>query len=286
MYPKQIDYIIPKNIEDLLSMLNSYSNAKVIAGGQFLTNLIKSNMIDLDVLIDISRIKELNFVKLDGNELIIGANLTLNEISNNDTIKSKAAALAKAALSVADIQIRSLATIAGNICSAYRYRDIPSALLALEASINKISLNKEESLDAQEFFIDSLNTKCSYNEIVKSVSLRADSKRSNYIKLRELNSERSIVSMALALFESSNESYIGIGVSAFFDKPIYIKYIIDDKKVDAREIYNEMMSRYESIIIKDDIPLEYRKRAIKKVIDKLIADTFSDYKDLRLILNG
>lgn len=126
----QLKHINAGSIAETLHVLGEYrEEAKIIAGGVDLISLMKNEIIEPNVLVNIKTIPELAYIKEDAEGLKIGALTTLNDIETSPIITSQYTVLAEAAHSVAGPQIRNMGTIVGNLCQDVRcwyYRRSPA----------------------------------------------------------------------------------------------------------------------------------------------------------------
>lgn len=128
------DYVLPRTVESALALLKEYGGkAKIIAGGTDLMLQDSSKNEETSVLVDISRIPDLDGIAEADGWIIVGANVTHNDAAFSPLIRQKARALATASSKVGGKQIRNIATIGGNIISAQPAADAAVALTALGA---------------------------------------------------------------------------------------------------------------------------------------------------------
>ncbi len=92
-------------------------NAVALAGGTNLLNLMKERIVQPDVVVNIKSIKGLDRITAAGDELRIGANVTLAGLLGHETVKTRYPALAQALENLATPQIRNMATVGGNLCA-------------------------------------------------------------------------------------------------------------------------------------------------------------------------
>jgi xanthine dehydrogenase YagS FAD-binding subunit len=125
----QLKHINARSIAEAAHVLAEYrEKAQIIAGGVDLISLIKNEVIEPNVLVNIKTIPDLTYIKEDAEGLKIGALATLNDIETSPLITSQYTVLAEAAHSVAGPQIRNMGTIVGNLCQDVRcwyYRRSP-----------------------------------------------------------------------------------------------------------------------------------------------------------------
>ncbi|MEW5816784.1 MAG: FAD binding domain-containing protein [Spirochaetota bacterium] len=133
---RAFDFIRVKETEKVLSLLKEYKGkARVIAGGtDVMIGLRKETLPEsVEMLLDISGLKELNYIKEDGNYIRIGACTTHAQCAESQLLKKHASLLAEAASAVGSPQIRNRGTIGGNIVTAAPCADTVPAFIALNA---------------------------------------------------------------------------------------------------------------------------------------------------------
>jgi len=163
---KRFDYLKPKTIEEALSLINQYGKkAMLIAGGTDVIVMIKQKTMAPDVLISLQGIPGLDQIEYDG-KLRIGPMVTHRAIEKSEVIRKEFSALADAVEVLGSIQIRNVATIGGNICTAAPSADTASPLLVLGAQAKVKSLKGERTIPIEEFFKGPGETVLKEGEIV------------------------------------------------------------------------------------------------------------------------
>ena len=94
----------------------------VIAGGTDLLGTLKDECLPYypAVIIDLKQIPGLDGIRLEGDELVIGALTKLQDVADSELVKTHAAALAEACGRAASPTIRNMGTLGGNICQMHR----------------------------------------------------------------------------------------------------------------------------------------------------------------------
>jgi carbon-monoxide dehydrogenase medium subunit len=163
---KKFDYLKPKTLEEALSLLNQQGKkAKLIAGGTDVIVLIKQKTMAPDILISLRGIPGLDQIQYNGT-LRIGALVTHRAIEKSEVIRKEFSALADAADVLGSIQIRNVATIGGNICTAAPSADTATPLLVLGTQVKIKSLKEEKTVPIEEFFTGPGETILKKGEIV------------------------------------------------------------------------------------------------------------------------
>lgn len=148
------NYLYPNTVEKAIEVLDEYKgNAKIVAGGTDLVLWLRSDKVQAEVLVDISNIRELHEIKVENNQLIIGAGVICTDISVSKEIKKLFKCLADGCRSIGSPQIRNMATIAGNIVSAQPAADASVNLVALEAKCEVASLDGRRIVNVEDTYL-------------------------------------------------------------------------------------------------------------------------------------
>jgi len=158
----------PRSIEEALELLGELEDARLLAGGSDLLVDIKQGLISVKNLISLQFVPELRGIREDAGRICIGAMVTPNEIQSDVLINRHFPALAEAARSMASAQIRSVATIGGNIASAVPSADLPPPLIAADASV-VLDCGTSREISLAEFFTGVRETVCGAGEVLASV---------------------------------------------------------------------------------------------------------------------
>jgi carbon-monoxide dehydrogenase medium subunit len=166
---KKFDYFRPKTFEEALTLLAQYGEkAKLIAGGTDVIVMIKQKAMTPDVLISLQGIPGLDQMKYNGS-LSIGPMVTHRAIEKSEVIKKNFSALADAVDYLGSIQIRNVATIGGNICTAAPSADTATPLLVLGTQVKIKNPKEERTLPIEEFFKGPGETALKTGEMVQEL---------------------------------------------------------------------------------------------------------------------
>jgi len=165
-FMKKFDYLRPQTLEEALSLLNQFGKkAKLIAGGTDVIVLIKQKAMMPEVLISLRGIPGLDQIRYDG-ALKIGAMVTHRDIEKSEVVRKEFSALTDAADVLGSIQIRNVATIGGNICTAAPSADTATPLLVLGTQVKIKSLSEERTVPIESFFTGPAETILKKGEMV------------------------------------------------------------------------------------------------------------------------
>jgi 4-hydroxybenzoyl-CoA reductase subunit beta len=120
----EFEYKRPENLGEILSLLSQYGEeAALLAGGTDLIPRMKMGLIQPKVILSLSAINDLTYVRQEGERLKIGAFTTIDELQRHPTIGSHYPVLYEAAILTASENIRLRGTVGGNIMQDTRCMD-------------------------------------------------------------------------------------------------------------------------------------------------------------------
>jgi CO/xanthine dehydrogenase FAD-binding subunit len=134
--PDEFSYLRPETLPEALEFLSQNGpDTRILAGGTDLMVDIRAGELKPGVLLDVSRLPELKVLKLDGDELSVGAAVTLHEIEKSKLLRQHAPSLNRCARTFASRQIRNVATIGGNVAHCSPCGDTLPPLVVHEAQV-------------------------------------------------------------------------------------------------------------------------------------------------------
>ncbi len=160
----------PSCIDEVFELLER--GAHVLAGGT--DQLITASRSGAPrELAWIGNIDALRVCSADRERLRIGACVTLGELIRCADFRRSVPAVADGAQFIGSVQLRNLATLLGNVCTASPAGDTLPALLVHDAQIEiSAPANRHRTLALQDFLVGPGNTALSQNELAVGVSLR------------------------------------------------------------------------------------------------------------------
>ena len=130
------ELLAPRDLAGLAAALgHATADSRLIAGGTDLTLQLRTSGVRPDLLIALSGLRELSFIRLEHGLIRIGAMTTFAQIERDEMLGIHAGCLARAAAHVGSLQIRNVATIGGNAANASPCADAMPALLVLAATV-------------------------------------------------------------------------------------------------------------------------------------------------------
>jgi len=222
MIPTSFDYVAAKNLDDALSLLAKHKDdAKLLAGGHSLLPAMKLRIAQPKVLIDISRIKDLNYIREEAGQIRIGAMTTHFQIETSDLLRRVCPLLPETATNLGDMQVRNKGTMGGSIAHADPAADWPAAVIALNAEMVAVGPKGERVIKSDDFFVQLFTSALQPGEILREIRFTPPKGKFGqaYMKFRHPASGFAVVGVAVSLTaEGSKCGACGVGVTGLSGK--------------------------------------------------------------------
>jgi aerobic carbon-monoxide dehydrogenase medium subunit len=205
--PLAFDYEVAESVDHAIELLGQHGDeAKLLAGGHSLLPIMKLRLAAPTLLVDLARIDGLNYVRDEGDHLAIGAMTRHCDVERDATLKEHCGLIAYTASLVGDPQVRHRGTIGGSISHGDAASDLPSALLALDATFVVKGPGGERTVDAGDFFEDYLQTTLAPDEVLTEIRVpKLGDAGWSYKKFNRRAQDWAVVGVA-AVVERSNGS--------------------------------------------------------------------------------
>lgn len=172
MKPAPFEYHVPDSIDQALELFHEHAEAaKILAGGQSLVPAMNFRVVQPSMLIDLNRLKELDYVHEEGECLRIGAMTRERTLEFDAQIANHSPLLHEAAPSIAHPQIRNRGTIGGSIVNADPAAELPVLMIALNARLRAGNSSSERWIDAKDFFVGMFTTALEPDEILLEIEV-------------------------------------------------------------------------------------------------------------------
>src|SRR5215216_3760568 len=208
MIPLAFDYEVAESVDHAVELLGQHGEeAKLLAGGHSLLPIMKLRLAAPSVLVDLGRIKELKYVRDEGDYIAIGAMTRHTDVEYDQLLQEQCGLLAYTTSLVGDPQVRHRGTIGGSIAHGDAASDLPSALLALEGTFVVKGSGGERTVAAADFFEDYLQTALAPDEVLTEIRVSKLGQNAgwSYKKFNRRAQDWAVVGAA-AVVERSNGS--------------------------------------------------------------------------------
>jgi carbon-monoxide dehydrogenase medium subunit len=151
--PAAFDYEVAESADHAISLLGEHGeDAKLLAGGHSLLPLMRVRLAAPSVLVDIGRIGDLNYVRDGGDHVAVGALTTMEDAHFSELLARECPILAHTSGEVGDPQVRHRGTVGGTVAHSDPASDIPTVLLALDATLVVKGPDGERTVAARDFW--------------------------------------------------------------------------------------------------------------------------------------
>jgi len=156
------------SVEEARELLERYGeDAAVICGGTELLLLLKLGFAVFGHLVDIKGIEELGGIRAENGALVIGSTVTHREIEREPLVLEHLPALAAMERNVANIRVRNVGTLGGNLCFSDPHSDPATFLLALDAEVDYDGAR----VPLSEFLVGPYETALRHGQLLSAVRI-------------------------------------------------------------------------------------------------------------------
>lgn len=174
MKPSRFNYERPESLTEALELLNIASakglEARIMAGGQSLIPMMNYRIVKPDLVIDISRLLELDRIQTGASGgLVAGALSRHSTMERSDLVAQHFPVVPEALQHVAHLAVRNMGTIGGSLAHADPAAEWPLLVRLLDATLVVASVRGERRIAASDFFISMLTTAIERDELLTQI---------------------------------------------------------------------------------------------------------------------
>jgi xanthine dehydrogenase iron-sulfur cluster and FAD-binding subunit A len=283
-------FIQPRAIDEAVELLAQYGkDARLVNGGTDLLIEIERKIRTPQVVIDVSRLPNLDYIREDGDYIRLGAGVTHNQAVASALLREKAYPLVRACWEVGAPQIRNRGTIAGNLITASPANDTITPLWAMGAEVKLKSVRGERVLPFSTFFQGVRKTALEPDELLVEIMFQKMSSkdRGTFIKLGLRRAQAiSVVNTAVVLeFEGDEVSnaWITLGSVA----PTIVNAIDAEQYLVGQWLSDAVIEEAAEIAAQAARPItdvrgtaEYRREMVRVLVARALRQIRDDERDL------
>ncbi|MEO0894816.1 MAG: xanthine dehydrogenase family protein subunit M [Bacteroidota bacterium] len=222
MIPTTFSYHRANSVSEALQLLRECGeDAKLLAGGHSLIPAMKLRLNQPEHLIDISRMSDIRYIKVEGGMLKIGAGATHSDIAKSSDVRQHLPMLAETAALIGDPAVRNKGTMGGVMAHADPAADYPAPLLVAGAEIVIQAAGGERVVPLTSFLTGLFETDLGEQEILTEVRMPVfpSNTKSTYQKFMQPASRYAIVGCAaMASVDGGTFSNVRMAFSSVGDK--------------------------------------------------------------------
>lgn len=172
MKPARFEYEAPETVAEVLFLLAEHGDdAKVLAGGQSLVPMLNFRLARPQLVVDVTRVAELDHVEVQDDKLLIGAATRQATVEAEGRVADGWPIVPEALRRIGHPQIRNAGTFGGSLAHADPAAELPVVLTALDGTIHACSQAGKRTIPASEFFVTYMTTALEPEELLTEVEI-------------------------------------------------------------------------------------------------------------------
>lgn len=201
MKPPPFDYHAPRSIDEVVALLDSLENSRLLAGGQSLLAMMNMRFATPDHVIDLNRVEGLSSIRLTSTHLEIGAMTRQRDIEFSKEIEATFPIITEAIRHVGHRQTRNRGTIGGSLCHLDPSAELVTLCSLLDASVTIVSSAGSRTIPFNEFPAGYLTTSLQPHECLTGVRipLWSSSHGFSFVEVARRHGDFAIVSVGVML---------------------------------------------------------------------------------------
>jgi carbon-monoxide dehydrogenase medium subunit len=215
--PAPFEYHRAGTVDEAVALLNRHGpEARLLAGGHSLLPMMKLRLARPETLIDINGLVDLEYIRVDGDEIAIGAMTRHAAVLESAVLAEHYRIFAEAERVIADPLVRNRGTVGGSLCQADPSEDLSAVFAALRGRAVIRSSSGERSVDLRQFHEGPYETAVGPEEILVEVRIPIRTGvGSAYQKVERRAGDWSIAAAgAFVQLDGDVVADVGIGITA------------------------------------------------------------------------
>ncbi|MDQ1664358.1 MAG: aerobic carbon-monoxide dehydrogenase medium subunit [Actinomycetota bacterium] len=221
MKPSPFAYTAPSSLDEALAVLAEVGDdAKVLAGGQSLLPILSMRLAAPAHLVDINRISELAYVRVEDGGVRVGALARHVDVERSTEAHTVLPLLRQALQLVAHPVIRNRGTTVGSLAHADPSGEMTAVLALTGGSVEVVSSTGTRTVPAAEFFLGPLESAVGGGELAVSAHFPSLPERTGtaFVEVARRHGDYAMCGVAAAVtldadgaVESARAGYISVG---------------------------------------------------------------------------
>ena len=280
------EYIKPSDLSDLHRIMEEYKGrTTVIAGGTNLIPEMRNGEKAPELLMDISDMAELAFIRENNGSIVIGAGTTVAEMTASPVLLDNSPILTSAAKQLGNPLTRNRATLGGNLANASPCADTAPPLLALDASVEILSPGgKTRQVPLSKFFHGYKFTDLVKGEILTRITFARpnDSTNGSHTKMGLRNAASICVASIAVALDMDGKRCRKARVAAGSVAPIPMRAYRVEKLLEGKEIDDTLLDECVAVVKEEISPIsdirgsaDYRTYVTAALLKKNLAKAAS-----------
>ena len=269
MKPKAFDYLkVASTKEAVVALAQGGEDARIIAGGLSLMPMLNFRLAEPSILIDISKVDSLNYIREANGHVEIGAATRQADLMRWDGLANKLPLVNAALPYVGHYQTRAKGTVCGSLSHADPSSELPLCLAVLEGEVDLQSENGKRTIPADQFQTGMLSTAKKAGEMITAARYPTAKDGSGYAFTEMAQRRGDFAIVALAAIASAKSIKLGIGGVA--DRPTVREWDLleGDELDDALNEFAWDLGGYDDI----HATARYRRELVRRLGRRVIEE--------------
>jgi aerobic carbon-monoxide dehydrogenase medium subunit len=203
MKPPQFSYHDPCTTADVVGLLATLDNAKLLAGGQSLMPMLNMRYVLPDHVVDLNRVDGLSYIREQNGTLEIGAMTRQRDIEFSDIVHRRCPLMHEAIAQVGHRQTRNRGTLGGSLCHLDPAAELVAVAATLDASLIVVGKNGPRSVEFSAFPVAYMTSALEPDELLVGAAFPCWSERHGYafVEFSRRHGDFAIVAAAVLIEE-------------------------------------------------------------------------------------
>ena len=228
-------------------------DAKVYAGGTELILLLRLGLVQYSHLVDVKRVPELGELAWDGKAMHIGAAVTHRRLERSAEVTAHLPLLQQATELVANVRVRNVGTIGGNLCFGDPHSDPAPALLVHDTRVKISTHSGDRTIGLEAFYIGLFETAIAPDEILIELQVEPLPPGVGSAYLRAARFERPSLGVAVAVAQHDGRlANVRLAVSCVGPVPMRLQelesHVEGATLAEAQQIVRQAQRHYKEVL--------------------------------------
>jgi carbon-monoxide dehydrogenase medium subunit len=205
MKPPPFSYHDPRTVSEVVGLLSSLENAKLLAGGQSLMPMLNFRYVQPDHIIDLNRVEGLSYIRETADGMETGAMTRQRDLEFSDLVAKRFPLMHEAIGSIGHRQTRNRGTIGGSLCHLDPSAELVSCAMTLDATVVVAGPTGQREIKFKDFPVAYLTSAVEPIELLTAIRFPAWPAGHGYafVEFARRHGDFAIVSAAVLLLTDS-----------------------------------------------------------------------------------
>lgn len=197
MIPAPFEYVRAESLDEAIGALAADPEAKALAGGHSLLPAMRLRVARPTTLVDIGRLRDLSYVREDGDMIAIGALTRHHDLANSEALQAGCPIVPFAAAQIGDPSVRHVGTIGGSVAHGDPAGDLPAVLLALDATFVASGPGGTRAIPAGDMFTGLFETALGHDEVLTEIRVPRATEGWSFVKFNRRAQDWALVGISV-----------------------------------------------------------------------------------------